>query len=90
MLVAAQPRPRHVATGTELERVLVAGADQGGPLGVDPSPGKQAAGVIAGIVHGADDALMAGEKDESLPDLEPAQLTFVAVACAEVHQEPIW
>jgi hypothetical protein len=33
---------------------------------------------------------MAGEKDESLPDLEPAQLTFVAVACAEVHQEPIW
>ena len=72
MLVAAEPRLRDVASGTELERVFVAGADDGGALRVDPSPGEKAAGVVAGIVHGADDALVAGEKNESLPDLEPA------------------
>src|SRR5438105_15939445 len=72
MLVAAQPRPRHVASRTELEGVVVAGTDDGGFLRVDPTAREQAAGVIAGIVHRADLAAVTGEKDQPLADFQPA------------------
>src|SRR2546425_1077732 len=58
-LIVAQSRVGHVASGAELERVFVAGADHRAFLLVHPPAGEQASGVVAGVVHGGDPSLEA-------------------------------
>src|SRR5205814_2190565 len=69
-LIVAKSRVGQVASGAELERVLVAGAHHGALLLVQPAAGEQATGVVAGVVHGGDPLLVAREQHPPLPHLE--------------------
>src|SRR5438309_11527098 len=75
-LIVAKSRVGHVASGAELERVLMARAHHGALLLVQPATGKQAAGVVAGVVHGGDPPLVAREQHQPLPNLEAAEHSF--------------
>src|SRR5437868_14950278 len=83
-LIVAKSRVGQVASGAELERVLVAGAHHRALLLVQPAAGEQATGVVAGVVHGGDPLLVAREQHQPLPHLEAAELAFAQIGGSDV------